>query len=198
MSARQWFPSGWVCSKSLQLLCVACLKLKIVVRLSKVVWGVTHPSLCVGARMWSTAAGNSSVTTTPKAGLCQGPIEPVSQAIQSFQRNAALHPSAAPSPTTPVQELSSPGRGRISWPRGWAVQMHVSSIFIQHTIYPPRKSFFREAAAQGNNKNDSIAIIITPVANVLSSTDYRPNISRKIVSFDCFNNPSIKIQISSF
>lgn len=45
MSARQWFPSGWVCSKSLQLLCVACLKLKIVVRLSQVVWGVTHPSL---------------------------------------------------------------------------------------------------------------------------------------------------------
>lgn len=42
MSARQWFPSGWVCSKRLQLLCVACLKLKIVVRLSRAVWGVSH------------------------------------------------------------------------------------------------------------------------------------------------------------
>lgn len=113
---------------------------------------------CVGVRMWSTAAGNSSVTTTPKAGLCQGPIEPISWGIQSFQRNAALHPSAALSPTTPLQELFTPGRGRISWPRECAMQMHMSSILIQRTLSPSRISFFREAMAQNNNTKVMVAL----------------------------------------
>lgn len=133
------------------------------------------------------------MTTTPKAGLCQGPVEPMSQGIQSFQRSAARHPSAALSPTTPLQELSTPGGGRISWPQECAMQMHISSVFIQHTICPPRISFFfffREAAAQGsNNNNNRIAAIVVLAANVLFSADYRPETSHKMIYFDCLSNP---------
>lgn len=112
---------------------------------------------CVEVRMWSTVAGNSSVTTTPKAGLCQGPVEPMSQGIQSFQRSAARHPSAALSPTTPLQELSTPGGGRISRPQECAMQMHISSVFIQHTICPPRISFF---FSPGRQRHRVVIIII--------------------------------------
>lgn len=144
MSARQWFPSGWVCSKSLQLLCVACLKLKIVVRLSQVVWGVTHPSLlCWGENVKHSGWEWFRDCRLPKAGLCQGPVEPVSQGIQSIQCLVGLPPCATPWPTLPSGTLH-PEEGGSQGP----LQMHISTVFIQWKIGTPGMSLFREAAAR--------------------------------------------------
>lgn len=141
------------------------------------------------------------MTATLKAGLCQGLTEPISLGIQSFQRNAALHPSAALSPAIPLQELSAPGRGRIPWLQPHASQMHIANIFVQCTFCPPRMLFFREAAAQGNNNNSNsiaTATIIIPAAGVLFGSDYRPNTSHKLISVDRLNRPLRQVQFLHF
>lgn len=110
------------------------------------------------------------MTATPKAGLCQGPAEPVSRGTQSFQCNAAPQPSAALSPTVP---WSGPVHfGEREDPV--ATPVHASTIFIQCTALPPRTFFFREVVAQGrDNSNESIATatMLLPAADVSFGPD---------------------------
>lgn len=189
MSARQWFPSGWVCSKSLQLSCVACLKLEIVVRLSKVVWGVTHPSLLCWGENVKHSGWEWFCDCHPQGRSLPGPSWarlPGNSKLSMQCSPVSMRSSITP---TPLLALYAPGRGRSprsSSCRGNAHHYHFYSTENLHSWV----SLFREAAASQYNNNASITTtVIIPAANTLFSTDYRPNSLHKIVSFDCLSNP---------
>lgn len=187
MSARQWFPSGWVCSKSLQLSCVACLKLKIVVRLSQVVWGVTHPSLlCWGENVkhggweWFRDCRPQGRSLPGPSGTCLpgNSKHPVPGGPASMC-NPMAHP--------PFRDSAS-RRGWIARPPANA---HLDSFYSVKNWHSWDVALRRGSSTGNENNNASIAIaaviiVIIPVANTLFSTDYRPTIFHKN---DCLNHP---------
>lgn len=149
---------------------------------------------CVGARMWSTAAGNSSVTTTPQGRSLPGPswahlpgnsklsVQCSSASVCSLITHYSL-----------AGTLQSRKRGGSHGPKN--VSCQCTSLAVLFNIlfallgYCVLFYFFfpKEATAQGNN-NNSIATLVVLAANVLFSADYSPDPSHKMICFDCLNN----------
>lgn len=195
MSARQWFPSGWVCSKRLQLLCVACLKLKIVVRISRAVWGVSH--LCLLCRGENGGAQRLGIICDfhPQGGSLPGPdgAHLPGNSKPSVQYFCAL--SVVLSPTTLYFTWNPASQEENGAPCAMLVRykMSISGIFTKGPIFHRRTLFSREVVGWSNNNRDieGVAAITKPAANIPLTTSYGPRMSHKIISFD-FLDSSVK------
>lgn len=154
---------------------------------------------CVGARMGEQGGWESSVTSTPQAGLCQGPMELSPRGFKVFSAVSPQHYQLSYANDSLLHcEPCIPARERSAQHRGCYVQMSISGTFIKAPIFHPRTSFSREVAGLGNHNRDSdrVATVTKPAANILFSTSYGSHTPHKIITFDCFDSSIGKMQTS--